>query len=159
MLDSKKFFAAELFAKYIPNKTKIISMETEVANYVELLKNISCDDFVLCSRSLIEIGFSATRNVSSLVEMAVLNKERQESEIKNKILQIESKIGILQREICAVDRVMSLLTYRQRMLIELKFFNRMTWSDIVQQYADKYGFACERTLRSYLHQIYSLLEV
>lgn len=136
---------------YIEDRLKLYkkrssTVETTLARvhtYKEALEN---------PKSYTLIGFSSQSDMGSIkgkggmpsspVEQSVVRQEENQEQViehlKEWIADDLSRIYPLEKEIEQIDGALNALTQQQRYIIELKYFEKMTWEEIAREFSDKY---------------------
>lgn len=76
------------------------------------------------------------------------NREEQLEMLNKWIYEEKSKLNYIQRQIQTVEVALKSLTYEQQLVIELRFFERMSWADVEINFNANYKkcYKAERTL-------------
>lgn len=87
-----------------------------------------------------EIGMPGAplRNTSSPVEKFMIEKELSEEMIKEWIREDESRIFIKKLEVEQIELALDGITSQEKYIIELKYFNGLSWKEIELNYNEKF---------------------
>lgn len=94
-------------------------------------------DYISSGRELGMPG-APLRNTSSPVEKFIMDKELNEETIKEWISNDESRIFITKLEVEQIDLALKSLTGQEKYLIELKYFDDMSWREIEENFNNKF---------------------
>lgn len=98
------------------------------------------------------VGFSSQSDMGSIkgkggipsspVEQEVIreeyNQEQAIKDLKEWIADDLSRIYPIEKEIEQIDGALKSLTQQQRYIVELKYFEKITWEEIAREFSDKY---------------------
>lgn len=90
---------------------------------------------------------SKTENVAMSYLLEWSKDPPTKQEIRNRMNDIKSAMYPLELEVKIVERVLGVLTERQRYIINLLYFERCSWTRITEMYEDNFERREETTLR------------